>query len=259
MKGRTKRILTKSLIVSGIAVLATYAISLSVRAALNMPFDWLAWIECLVIPVAIAMPVASYIFGQSERISESCEALARSEAQLQAANAALAHRAAHDGMTGLLNREAFGAQLTASMRSGEQSAILLLDADHFKQINDRFGHASGDRALIAIAKTLKQSIGPDDIIGRLGGEEFGIVLKGLNSSVAAEQAAERLRYQVECHASVLAGLGPGGITVSIGGATTLEYRSDSAAVLHNADRCLYEAKRRGRNNVAFTYSKGAVA
>lgn len=258
MRGRTRRILGKAAAVSAIAVLATYAISLTVRTALGMPFDWLAWIECLVIPVSIAMPVASFIFLQSERLSETCEALARSEAKLQVANAALAHRAAHDGMTGLLNREAFVAQLTASMRASEEAALLLLDADHFKQINDRFGHATGDRALIAIAKTLKQSIGADDIIGRLGGEEFGIVLKG-HSSVAAEEAAERLRRQIERHAGELAGLGQAAITVSIGGATTLECGSDSAAVLRNADRCLYEAKRRGRNTVAFTYSTAAVA
>lgn len=258
MEDRTKRIVAKAAAVSGMAVVATYAISLSVRTALAMPFDWLAWIECFVIPVAIGMPVASYIFWQSERLAETCTVLTQSEAKLKAANAALAYRASHDGMTGLLNREAFLARLTAFIRNEEEAVLLLIDADNFKQINDRFGHTAGDEALRAISKALQQAVGPHDIVGRIGGEEFGIILMGCDVS-HAEETAEHIRSEVEHRASLSARLDRYTLTVSIGATATLAHGSDCTAVLREADRCLYEAKRQGRNQVSFTYSATAVA
>jgi diguanylate cyclase (GGDEF)-like protein len=138
-------------------------------------------------------------------------------------------------------------------------AILMFDLDHFKKINDRFGHAAGDRALQTFARTAAATLRATDVLGRLGGEEFAAVLPS-TSLISAAAAAERVRHTFEMAAAEIDGLPVGG-TVSIGAAATSESDSDIDSLLALADRALYAAKAMGRNRVVLSGSdeEGAAA
>ncbi|WP_171026509.1 hypothetical protein [Mesorhizobium comanense] len=104
MTPRTKRIVGKSLVVTTIAVVATFGLSFTARLALQMPIDWLSWVECTFIPILIGMPVSAYIFTQSETIQDTCNKLEKSHAALTEAHDRLSFVTSHDPMTGLLSR-----------------------------------------------------------------------------------------------------------------------------------------------------------
>ena len=156
-----------------------------------------------------------------------------------------------DTLTGVFNRRGFLEQAQALI--GRPSAArrpvtaLMFDLDHFKSINDRFGHAVGDETLRAFAKTLQDSLRDGDIIGRLGGEEFAALLP---STVAeASRAAERVRAAFEIAGAEIAGHRLGA-TVSIGAAGTTMAGCVIDQLLSRADGALYDAKAGGRNQVA---------
>jgi diguanylate cyclase (GGDEF)-like protein len=165
----------------------------------------------------------------------------------------LRHRTAAmvDSLTGIANRRAFlqEATLLAKRHEGNPrpTAVLLIDLDHFKSINDRFGHAIGDRVLEVFADAARQSVRATDLIGRLGGEEFAAVLRdtGADKAVAA---AERIR---ECFARCAQDVDgrPVCATVSIGLVHCEERVLDVPELLAQADQALYFAKERGRNRV----------
>ena len=117
-------------------------------------------------------------------------------AQLAAAHRRLEEKAARDDMTGMLNRESFFATLDGSRRESDRGALLIVDADHFKSINDRYGHLTGDDALLLIAAAIRRGVRSGDVLGRIGGEEFGAFLVGANESEAS-RIAERIRREVE--------------------------------------------------------------
>jgi diguanylate cyclase (GGDEF)-like protein len=125
--------------------------------------------------------------------------------------------------------------------------MLMLDVDHFKMVNDRHGHAGGDGALRHLVATLRAGIRQADLLGRLGGEEFGIVLQGVTPELA-EQIAERLRLMVaespHRHADRLITM-----TVSVGMALAHESDVSVEQIMARADRALYHAKDTGRNRV----------
>ena len=165
----------------------------------------------------------------------------------------LRHKAAAliDPLTGIANRRAFlenAAAITKRHGSRAQpAAVLLADLDHFKLINDRFGHAVGDDVLQVFADTASAALGPSDLIGRLGGEEFAIVLcdAGTDRGLAV---AERIRESFAAVAAEVDGRSVTG-TVSIGMAVSDDGLIDVAALLAQADEALYYAKERGRNRV----------
>lgn len=161
----------------------------------------------------------------------------------------------HDALTGLLNRAAFVERAHAALdyrRAGEPISLLMIDIDHFKSVNDRFGHAAGDLALTTTARTLGQCLRGNDTIGRLGGEEFAVILPGVDAA-DAETTAERLRRAVAGLEIAL----PSGqqltITISIGGAET-RAQDVLANIMSAADAALYAAKHGGRNRVVMVSS-----
>jgi diguanylate cyclase (GGDEF)-like protein len=155
-----------------------------------------------------------------------------------------------DHLTGLLNRRAFMESAMALGKQqgerGEPLTLMMFDLDHFKSINDRFGHAVGDDVLRVFAQVAGGSMRANDIIGRLGGEEFAAIVPG--SMELASRIAERLRSSFEA-AGVTVGPHAIGATVSIGAATSHEPVTDIDALIVRADTALYSAKRAGRNRM----------
>ena len=165
----------------------------------------------------------------------------------------LRHRTAAmlDPLTGIANRRAFlheAAQLAKRHSARPRpTAVLVIDLDHFKSINDRFGHALGDRVLEIFTDTARQTMRASDLIGRLGGEEFAAVLTD-TSCEKAMAVADRIRESF-AQAAQDVDNHPVGATVSIGLVHCEEAALDIAALLAQADQALYYAKERGRNRV----------
>lgn len=169
--------------------------------------------------------------------------------QLHESNLQLAHQAKHDPLTGLLNRrgtlEALEAALAASRR-GESVALLFLDLDRFKAVNDAIGHRGGDRFISIIADRIARSLDVDEVPGRMGGDEFVVVLPGLDGA-AASAVANRL---VGILAQPVRAEGrdvPS--SASIGVAVAPLHGTNSSELLRNANAALYRAKTAGRNRV----------
>lgn len=165
----------------------------------------------------------------------------------------LKHAASHDSLTGLLNRGAFEtlvAQRLATPAPGP-FAIVLLDIDHFKQINDKYGHAAGDRALRACADTCRAELRTGDAMARIGGEEFAVILDGAATEEEAVRVTERMRRAVGA-ARTEGGERRFGLTISAGVCHTATTPATFDAMMRVADERLYSAKRDGRNRVART-------
>ena len=164
----------------------------------------------------------------------------------------LARLASQDELTGLANRRSFlerGRRLLDAMThdDGQQVSVILLDADSFKSINDRFGHAIGDEAIQAIAGALRSVLRHDEIVGRIGGEEFAVVVRGPDADHAST-IASRLRSAVES-TPILAGEHLIGVTVSVG-VVACTVGTSLADALRQADEAMYDAKRAGGNRVS---------
>ncbi len=181
----------------------------------------------------------------AERILELQLKLLRAEETLR-------HQANHDALTGLLNRGAIVDQLRREFdrtcRNNEPVAVVMIDLDHFKKVNDTYGHPAGDEVLIELAKRMSDQMRSYEYVGRYGGEEFLAVLAGCDLAGAIQQA-ERLRHAVADEPFKLPGtLLP--ITASLGVASSCELRHPSEELLLQlADTALYRAKDSGRNCV----------
>ncbi len=155
-----------------------------------------------------------------------------------------------DSLTGVLNRRAFLEEIRralSSCRRREEPLVLLsIDLDHFKNFNDTAGHPEGDRVLVEVTRILERALRTEDILGRMGGEEFGIAVPSVTAP-AAKVIAERIRTLV-CDAKIeVASLPP--LTVSVGVAATRDVNEKIDTLILRADDALYEAKRGGRNRV----------
>jgi diguanylate cyclase (GGDEF)-like protein len=195
--------------------------------------------------------VVSQLQAQSALFVTRVEAeRSRLEAQVERQRAAeMEAHAMRDPLTGLGNRRLMEQRLPQLLadaeKAGEPVALAVIDLDHFKQVNDRFGHAAGDRVLVALADLLRHHTRGDDLLVRLGGEEFLVVLAGATPARARE-VSERLRQQVEQHR--WEGIAPGlSVTLSVGLASAPPYDLD--ALSQSADDALYRAKQAGRNTV----------
>ena len=157
-------------------------------------------------------------------------------------------QAVTDGLTGLYNRRYFEEYLkkevTRAMRQQQAFSIVGLDLDHLKQINDKYGHAYGDLAIKTVANVLKKNARSIDTAARMGGEEFNVILPGVDSN-GAMIAAERIRKALESEKLDTIGH----ITASIGVATFLEHSDNIEDILELTDQAMYQSKRNGRNQV----------
>jgi diguanylate cyclase (GGDEF)-like protein len=166
-----------------------------------------------------------------------------------------------DGLTGAVNRRRFQEQLTAALqraaRFGREVSVLMVDADHFKSINDTYGHPVGDLVLKRIARLLKAEARRTDVVARYGGEEFVVILDETGAD-GAEQVAERVRQRIE--AELIQGeFGRVKVTVSLGLATWPAHAETQDLLLERADQALYEAKRKGRNRVMVARARAPSA
>ncbi|WP_455883668.1 diguanylate cyclase domain-containing protein [Pseudomonas putida] len=168
------------------------------------------------------------------------------QSHLQSENESLAHQANHDSLTGLPNRAYFEGRLIRALRSAarakEQVAVLYLDSDRFKEINDSFGHAAGDAVLMAVAERVRAQLREDDLVARLGGDEFAILLAPLYKVEDAQRIADKIIASMDQPIPV-----PGNTHVltslSIGIALYPDHGATPGTLLNAADAAMYQAKR----------------
>ncbi len=191
-----------------------------------------------------ALAEKSAAVGELEALRDNLKA---QRTTLEQANNRLEKEALSDALTTLPNRRRFDQVLDqwlreASLSGSSTFSVAMLDIDHFKPVNDRHGHAAGDRVLRQFSELITSRLRNDDLAARIGGEEFGLLMPGAGTD-AAQYALERLRHAVEIHDwNDLA------ITLSIG---VTEYRPGDIqeSLMQRADDALYAAKRTGRNRV----------
>jgi diguanylate cyclase (GGDEF)-like protein len=165
----------------------------------------------------------------------------------------LDHMARHDTLTGLPNRRMFFDVLQQAIaraeRAGTKIAVMFVDLDHFKEVNDSHGHATGDRVLLAAAERLQHSVRAVDTVARLGGDEFIILIDALDMREPVAMIAEKLIAQFE--APINAGVCGVRLGVSIGISLLPEDGTDAEALVTHADEAMYAAKLAGRNGYRF--------
>lgn len=242
---------------AAVATVASVVVSVSIVLLLVPPLggqpDGPGFWMSVVCPLLIAGPASTWQFHQAEMIGKARDEIARMHGELDDAHdelsklhSELTRKARLDGLTGGLNREAFFAMLENAAGRDAPSALLIGDADHFKRINDEFGHQAGDQALRAIAEAIDGSVRPHDFWGRIGGEEFVVFVDGADRETAlsvANRIRERvLAVDIEMDGRRLP------VSISIGIACA-DGTFDAADLFGEADRRLYRAKSLGRNRV----------
>jgi diguanylate cyclase (GGDEF)-like protein len=169
-------------------------------------------------------------------------------AQRDGLQSVLSHEVAHDSLTGLANRASVLEQIEGALhrgqRAGTLSALLFIDLDRFKAINDKFGHRGGDEVLVETARRMRESVREGDTVGRLGGDEFVVLLELLRSETEAVELADRIVATLAVPFTL------GGVTItggaSIGIAYSMDAGTDARQLLHEADVASYRAKASGR-------------
>jgi diguanylate cyclase (GGDEF)-like protein/PAS domain S-box-containing protein len=165
----------------------------------------------------------------------------------------LRHMADHDPLTGLLNRRGLETELerhvTHVNRYGDRGALLVLDLDHFKAVNDTLGHEAGDRLIVSVATLLSSRLRSSDAVARLGGDEFAILLPDANAEVA-RHVAEQIVADIHANAVIEQGQSIRHVTASVGVTLFTQGQVNSESVLVDADLAMYDAKEAGRDQVA---------
>lgn len=232
-----------------LAALVTWRAGVWLRASVAEPLRHLA-------DLARAFRRGEYdsraqVYGDDE-IGELARNLNSAAAGMRAETHTLVESARRDELTGLFNRREFDnrfeEELQRARRYGRVCAVMLCDIDHFKQVNDTYGHAVGDEVLIALAGRLHSAVRPTDVVARFGGEEFAVLLSE-TAVEDAEAVAERLRQVVSADPVGLRSGGALPVTVSVGVAGCPEHAQEAEEALNAADHALYTAKERGRDRV----------
>jgi len=244
---------TVGMSVSAVSCYSAYrAMTVTSISLVLMPCTlWLLWQpSSMQVGVAIAVLVFStFVFSATRKLSEALEKAFRLTRQMERAHTISTRAAQTDELTGLMNRRAFFERaqvLYAQCRHNQQPlCALMLDMDHFKQINDTYGHQAGDQVLRQIGGVISASFRQADVYGRLGGEEFAVLLP--NTSLDTARAiAEQLIKAI----SGLAAEPVKGLSASLGLASTHDHDQDLHGLMNMADKALYRAKAQGRNQVA---------
>lgn len=259
------RIIAKAALATLASIAASVLIVLALTTAMGVPAGPVSLTLAVVCPLVIAFPASMIFLLQKKKLADALadltgahDDLADAHAQLAEAHAQLSEKARHDDMTGLLNRESFFAALKNTRRRADSGVLVIIDADHFKRINDTYGHLQGDDALLLISEAIRKALRDKDIVGRIGGEEFAAFLCGAGAEEAMA-VAERIRLAVEAIRFTPQGCdGHLPLSVSIG-AARLRPDMSWSDMMREADRRLYEAKRRGRNCIVFEGQKQAAA
>jgi diguanylate cyclase (GGDEF)-like protein len=205
-----------------------------------MPNPGAYWLDLSILPLSNASGQVTHFVAIERDVTEQMER----EQTLQMLSTT-------DPLTGLLNRRDFEDQALKEYsrfeRQGEKYALLMLDVDHFKAINDRYGHTTGDRVLQSLAENCVTNLREHDRVARWGGEEFCVLLPctGIKTAVAI---AEKLRRQIAA-TELIVGDAVVAATTSIGVAEVLASDINHTEVLERADRALYDAKQTGRDRV----------
>lgn len=201
----------------------------------------------LIIPLLLAPPLFYFLLSKMR--------------QLSIAHHELMSIASTDSLTSLLNRRAFTEMVEGYLKLVDEAvapkhgALLVIDVDHFKAVNDRFGHDMGDEALKLVANTISATVRGTDLVGRFGGEEFCVFIPGQPAD-RIPVIAERIRSAVN-NAAFIAGGQSHPLSVSVGG-VIFDNRAPFSELYRGADEELYNAKRNGRNRVELcTYDRGA--
>ena len=225
--------------------------SIAADAYLRLPSSWLA----LVIVTGVFSVLVLRSFGGYTR------ATAQLLRQLREQGEEIERLSMHDALTGLpmarLAEDRLAMALHAARRTGRKVALLYVDLDGFKAINDGFGHDAGDRVLVACAQALRDAVRGEDTVARIGGDEFVVVAGGLEEAGAAAVVAAKLIATLGRpleHGGQAIGVG-----ASVGIAVYPDDAADVAALRKLADQAMYVAKRRGRNRFAFVHEHPAAA
>jgi len=242
-------ILFKSFLVGTGALVATVIMILIAVPLFGDTFQVTMFVNGVVGCYTIGSPVSYYCMKQTEKYKAALNREEELHKQLQDVHCQLKTRARLDMMTGLLNRESFLTELESQKERDLDgtSSVILLDVDHFKQVNDTWGHQAGDQALKLIARTIIDTVGPTTLAGRIGGEEFAIFLANDDGSEAVA-LAEAVRIAVE-HIEFCPIFNQQialSISIGVACAANTVLTADS---FKRADSMLYEAKADGRNCV----------
>ena len=195
--------------------------------------------------------VPSTVGGDLLRMASRLAAIAIEQRRL---TDRLAYQAQHDSLTGLPNRshllELLATRLASAAQEGELTAVLFIDLDRFKQINDTLGHLVGDRILVEVAQRLRSGLrGQDDIAGRMGGDEFTVILSSPRTQQSAFEAARQILHSLR--APYMVGGQELFVTASIGMSFYPEDGTDIDTLLRNSDMAMYRAKNSGKNDLEF--------
>jgi diguanylate cyclase (GGDEF)-like protein len=234
-----------------------FAVNAAILSLALGGFLWLVY----AMPVATEHPLnlilaAVIVFAVILGMGNAAQRLRRQtflvHARLREANAQLEQLASTDSLTGYPNRRRFfelgEIECERSRRYNRSLSAIMMDIDHFKRVNDRYGHAVGDRVLHAVAATVGRSLRRGEVLGRIGGEEFAFLLPETDAD-GAVVVAERARRRI-ASLRVPAGDGTVGVTASFGVADNSLRSTDFDSLINRADTALYDAKHAGRNRVA---------
>ena len=232
--GRTRAVIAITVLSVAASLAVTAVVNLGLGQASQMASDLLV---ATIVPLLVAPLVSSAALGLL--------------AEVEAARRALREVAIRDGLTHLHNRRFFAARLVAEIERARREAspltLVLIDVDHFKRINDAWGHAIGDEVLCRVAETLMACVRPYDLSARYGGEEFVALLPGTTLAEAAV-VAERIRLAIESLSiPVPAAAASPQVTASLGVASLGPLPDNGEGLQQRADQALYEAKAAGRN------------
>ncbi len=233
------------LLITSASVILSMILTLALTRLFGTSFVPIPAVTSFLCPVLVAWPVSNIFLKQSDQLEAAHRELDQAHRSLERTHMILEHRSRHDRMTGLANREAFLGAIGPGRRGSDNGFLIIIDADHFKKINDTFGHLAGDKALKLIADAISANIREGDIAARIGGEEFALFLPG-SSLAEAIQISERVRQAVEGIEFSSPDGDPIDLTVSLGGAEMIA-NGPLDAVMGKADKMLYQAKDAGRN------------